>query len=118
MMLYLKLLMESHLYLIGLILIIYTYELITGKLILVHWFLFKKDLKSAYGSAIIESILYFFFNIGFGVYKAFIKKNVSEDFSFFIWFVIILCLSIIVGRLYYKYQGIDPDKPDYGGMLD
>ncbi len=115
---YLKLLIISHLYLIGLILVIYTYELITGKLILVHWFLFRKDLKSAYGSAIREAMLYFLFNIGFGIYKTFIKKNVPEEFSFLIWIVIVLSLSIIVGRLYYKYQGIDPNKPNYGGMLD
>ena len=114
---YLSLLLESHVCLLILVLVVYVIETLTGKLILVHWFKLKKDMKSAIGSADMESLLYFLFNIGFSIYKVYIRKSVQGNFHFVVWVVIVLVLSITVRKLYMKYQGIDTNKPDYMGML-
>jgi hypothetical protein len=90
----------------------------TGKLILYQWFKFKKDLESAEGSADMEALLYFLFNMGYAIYKVYIRKEISEEFSIIIWFLIVLSLSIVVRKLYFKYQGKDPTKPKYGGYFD
>lgn len=115
---YIYLLLKSHLCLLILIVITYLIEVITGKLLLVRWFKYKKDLKSAEGTADREAFLYFMFNIVYVIYKAYIKNDISHGFSFIIWLLIITVLSIVVRKLYFKYQGIDPSKPDYGGFLD
>lgn len=110
---YLKLLLESHLYLVGIIAAIYIIERWKGKFILVRWFRYKKDMKSAIGSADREALLYFLFNLGFAIYKTYITHVTPEKFSIFKWILIIVPLSILFRKLYFKYQGIDQTKKDY-----
>ena len=85
-------------------------------LLCVRLFRYKKDLKTAVGIADIHAILYFLFNIGYAAYKVYIKHAIF-GFNFLIWLLIVLVLSIIVRKLYFKYQGVDPTKPDYEGKL-
>jgi hypothetical protein len=113
---YFDLLIKSHFYITIIVLVVYAIERITGKLILYQWFKYKKDIKSAEGSADREALLYFLFNLGFSIYKAYIKKDILEDFSLVIWLLIIIPLAIIFRKLYHKYQGVDPSMPDFGGF--
>jgi len=101
---------------LAIILIVYIIEVITGMLLIIRWFRYKKDPKTAIGAADMQAVLYFLFNIGYAVYKVYIKHEIS-GFNFLIWLVIVLVLSIIVRKLYFKYQGVDPTKPDYEGKL-
>ncbi len=114
---YINLLIESHFYLFIFVLITHFVELLTGFRMFVRWFLFKKDLKTAHGTASRETLLYFIYNIGFAVYKVYFSENTEADFYFFIWVVIIIFLSILFRKLYNKYQGIDENKPDWMGIL-
>lgn len=118
MLIYIKLFLHSHFLLAIIIAVVYLIEKMTGKLILYQWFKYKKDLESAEGSADREALLYFLFNIGYAIYKVYIKREISEDFNIIIWLFIIIVLSIFVRKLYYKYQGKDSTKPKYGGYLD
>ena len=114
---YLSLLLGSHFYLLLVILFVFIIEKITGNSILVFWFLYKKDLKTAIGTADREALLYFLYNNGYVIYKVYIKGNFSGEFNFIIWLIIIIVLTVIVRKLYFKYQGIDKDKPDFLGKL-
>ena len=86
-------------------------------LLIVRWFKYKKDLKTAIGAADTQAILYFLFQVLYAVFHAYIKHDKLEDFNIFIWILVVFPLAIIVRVLYYKFQGIDLTKPDYEGKL-
>jgi len=114
--LYLSLLLEYHLYLMIFVAIVYLIEKETGMMLIIEWFRYKKDVKSALGTADRESVLYFLYQIGFAVYKIYIEKEISrENFSFIIWILIVFILAGFVRWIYLKFQGVDPSKPDFEG---
>ena len=115
---YIHLFLGSHLLLLKTVLIVYIFELITGLKIIVGWFLYKKDLKSAQGTAIVEPIIYFLYNFVYAIIEINRRKDaIQSDVNLLIWSIIILFFSYLINRFYIKFQGVDTSKPDFGGWF-
>lgn len=114
---YLLLLIESHLFVVGLLILIHIYEKFSGKLTLINWYRFKKDFKTALGTSYRESLHYFLYNLIFYIVMLKLNKLYSKEINIWVWLIIILILTIIFFKIHFKYQSIDPQKPDWLGLL-
>lgn len=58
-----------------------------------------------------DQVYYFVFCIIVYIYD--LLNNLEFTFlSFILWFVILITLSTYFGKIYDKYQGVDPNKAD------
>ena len=115
---YFRLFLQSHFLLLKILLIVYIFELIIGLKIFIGWFLYRKDLKSAKGTAIVEPTIYFLYNLLYAIYKIYVKGEMDgSNFNILIWILILVFFSYLINRFYLKFQGVDASKPDFGGWF-
>ena len=91
----------------------YIIESLTTFKLLIWNFKWKKNNKLATGAADINAILYFIICLGVFLYDKYIAESISEHYSFIDWLILIIPLTIIVRKLYFKYTVKDPDRGDF-----
>lgn len=103
---------RSHVYILFIFLGSCIFEILTKrklKLILddLTW---KKSKEMASGSADVFASLYFVISLLVLLYNVYIKHNAPTDYRFWKWLVIMVPLTVIFRKLYYKLQAKDPKK--------
>lgn len=108
-----KIILIAQLVVIFILIISYIIESFTGLKLFVWGFKVKKNLKMANGAADLDSIIYFLVCLDTLLYDRYISGNKVADFSFWIWFFIVLTLTIIFRKLYFKFTPKDTNRGDY-----
>ena len=103
---------KSHLIIIGILILTYFIEEITGLKLFIRQFKWKKSTKNALIHLDGDSWLYFLFVLGVFIFDIFKKRIPFEFSSVIIWLSIMIFLVFIFRKYYNKYQGVDPNKAD------
>ena len=95
-----------------LVFVLYLIELNTEFKFFVKQFQWKKSLNNARIHRNGDQVYYFVFCTAIYIYDLY-KGNVNFSvISFIIWLITLIILSTIFGKIYDKYQGVDPKKAD------
>ena len=95
-----------------LVFVLYLIEINSDFKLFVKQFQWKKSLKNARIHRNGDQVLYFIFCTAVYIYDLY-KGNVNFSvISFIIWLITLIILSTIFGKIYDKYQGVDPKKAD------
>jgi len=81
-------------------------------ILFVKQFKWKKSQKNARIHRHRDQVYYFIFCILVYIYDIYNNNIHFTAFSFTIWFTLLIVFSTFFGKLYYKYQGVDPNKAD------
>ncbi len=75
-----------------------------------------KNKFMADGAAVLAALFYFFVNllVLFNDLRAY--HDDPEGFSFLVWFVLVLLLAIIFGKIHLKFTPIDPTKNNFDNL--
>jgi len=109
----LKIILDTHLLMLLIVLISYIIEKITWFKLLIFDFTWKKSEYMATGSANLISIMYFILSLIVLLFNVYILRNSPEDYRFWKWLIIMFPLSIIVRFLYYHLQAKDKTKKGF-----
>lgn len=108
-----SLILKAQGYVLIIIFLSFVIEKITILKLLIHDFFWEKSDDMAAGSANIISIGYFFVSLFVMIYNVYVKKNAHPEFSFWIWLLIMIPLTVLVRFLYYHLQARDPTKKGF-----
>lgn len=105
-------LIKANIFAAILVFLLYLIEINTNFKLFVKQFKWKKSTKNARIHRNGDQVYYFIFCCIVYVYEIY-KGTISLTIiSFIIWLILLIILSTIFGKLYDKYQGIDPGKAD------
>lgn len=104
---------EAHLYMIVILLVSYILEKMFKIRLLIDSFRWKKSDYLAGGAADFYSLLYFLFSLLFLLFDLYVRKTVSENYTFWKWLIIMIPLTILFRICYFKFQGRDPTKKGF-----
>jgi hypothetical protein len=91
---------------------LYLIEINSEFKLFVKQFKWKKSINNARIQRNGTQVYYFIFCCGVYIYDLY-KSNVNFTIiSFVIWLITLIFLSTILGKIYDKYQGVDPNKAD------
>jgi hypothetical protein len=91
---------------------LYLIEINTQFKFFVKQFKWKKSINNARIHRDGDQVSYFIFCSVVYIYDLY-KGNVNfKIIAFFVWFITLISLTTILGKLYEKYQGVDPTKAD------
>jgi hypothetical protein len=112
-----ELILESILFsnvcILGIVFISYLIEHFSTWKLLFDNFKIPKSKRTARSAADFHSVLYFIFNFIFrSVYIHRIKIE-TEKYSFIVWIIIVLIITIILNKVYFRYTKIDDTKEDF-----
>lgn len=104
----------SHIIVIILIFIIYLIELKTPIRSIFYVFKYKKTLENATAFADFFSVVYFVFCLLIHLFSCYSIQKIPDDYSFWIWIIIMLPLAILFNKFLYKFTNKDPNLNDDG----
>jgi hypothetical protein len=108
----LGILLKSHLLLIIIVLISQVIEKNTKWKLLIYEFKYPKNIKSARGSADFHSIIYFVFCLCVLLFSLYNNENIPDSYAFWKWLLIVIPLTILFNKIYYKFTAKDPKRAD------
>ena len=80
----------------------YIIESLTNFKLIIWNFKWKKNNKLATGAADVNAALYFIICFIVFLYDKYKVDSISENYSYIDWFILIIPITVIVRKLYYK----------------